>query len=53
MAMMGKGVRCGVVLGLLVALLVAGGCSTKEGVSGDKPPAKGSGCSLGIVRIFG
>lgn len=53
MAGKSKGWR-GVVLaaGLLLMALAAGGCSTKDGVS-DKPPAKGSGCSLGIGRIFG
>ena len=40
----------GIVLGLLAALLIAaGGCSAKDGAV----PAKGGGCSLVSVRIFG
>lgn len=37
---------------MLAALLLVGGCSTKDGVN-DKPPAKGGGCGLGLIRVYG
>ncbi|HSR35816.1 MAG TPA: hypothetical protein VLL73_01450 [Desulfurivibrionaceae bacterium] len=44
--------RYSILLGMLAALLLVGGCSTKDGV-GTTPPAKGGGCSLGLVRVYG
>lgn len=52
MARRGYGARAAGVAVLLLLMLAAGGCSTKDGIS-DKPPAKGSGCSLAMVRLLG
>jgi|GEM_PF-3350889 len=49
-----KGLRRGMLMGMLAALLLAaGGCSAKDGTVDKQPPAKGGGCSFSLGGLLG